>query len=29
VATWFQSHGVLEADGDSLAADLCLEAGLR
>ncbi|MDT5028865.1 MAG: kinase 1 [Micromonosporaceae bacterium] len=29
VATWFQSHGVPEADGDTLAADLCLEAGLR
>jgi RIO kinase 1 len=29
VATWFQSHGVPEADGDCLAADLCLEAGLR
>lgn len=29
VATWFQSHGVPEADGDTLAADLSLEAGLR
>ena len=29
VATWFQSHGVFEADGEALAADLCHEAGLR
>ena len=29
VATRFQSHGVVEADGEALAADLCHEAGLR
>jgi len=29
VAAWFSSHGVPEADGEALAADLCHEAGLR
>lgn len=29
VATWFQSHGVAGADGDTLAAELCHGAGLR
>jgi RIO kinase 1 len=29
VATWFSSHGVQEADGDALAAELAAEAGLR
>jgi RIO kinase 1 len=29
VATWFQSHGVDEADGEALAAELCIQAGMR
>jgi RIO kinase 1 len=29
VATWFRQHGVDEADGDQLAAELRLQAGLR
>jgi len=29
VATWFVSHGVTEADGDELAADLLRSAGLQ
>jgi RIO kinase 1 len=29
VSTWFASHGVDEADGDTLAADLRSDAGLR
>ena len=29
VATWFASHGVVEADGDALAADLRRSAGVR
>jgi RIO kinase 1 len=29
VATWFASHGVMEADGDELAAMLIADAGLR
>ena len=29
VATWFRQHGVPQADGDALAADLRREAGLR
>jgi RIO kinase 1 len=29
VATWFASHGVAEADGDALAADLRRSAGVR
>ena len=29
VATWFASHGVTEADGEALAADLLRSAGIR
>jgi RIO kinase 1 len=29
VATWFSQHGVAEADGEELAADLRTEAGIR
>jgi RIO kinase 1 len=29
VATWFASHGVTAADGDTLAVDLRRSAGLR
>jgi RIO kinase 1 len=29
VATWFSSHGVTEADGDELAADLLASANIR
>jgi RIO kinase 1 len=29
VATWFQAHGVADADGNALAEELCLQSGLR